>query len=175
MVDLINAFVVLLNYIFIPAFSYGSQLALGALGVSFIYAILRFANFSHGDLMSFGAMMTILFTWLFQSYGISLGFLPTAILALPLAIFATILFSLPVIYLLFRKIQKSLAYKRNIKAELGRQYKSWSSSLEKDKQRIKLLESMEDLPEDLRNSIIELDRKGIEAGEKHLRKLEKYK
>jgi hypothetical protein len=88
---------------------------------------------------------------------------------------ATILFSLPVIYLLFRKIQKSLAYKRNIKAELGRQYKSWSSSLEKDKQRIKLLESMEDLPEDLRNSIIELDRKGIEAGEKHLRKLEKYK
>ena len=94
MVDLINAFIVLLNYIFIPAFSYGSQLALGALGVSFIYAILRFANFSHGDLMSFGAMMTILFTWLLQSYGISLGFLPTAILALPLAIIATILFSL---------------------------------------------------------------------------------
>ena len=94
MVDLINAFVVLLNYIFIPAFSYGSQLALGALGVSFIYAILRFANFSHGDLMSFGAMMTILFTWLLKSYGISLGFLPTAILALPLAIIVTILFSL---------------------------------------------------------------------------------
>ena len=94
MTDLINAFIVLLNYIFIPALSYGSQLALGALGVSFIYAILRFANFSHGDLMSFGAMMTILFTWLFQSYGISLGVLPTAILALPLAIIATILFSL---------------------------------------------------------------------------------
>ena len=94
MVDLINAFIVLLNYIFIPALSYGSQLALGALGVSFIYAILRFANFSHGDLMSFGAMMTILFTWLLQSYGISLGFLPTAILALPLAILATILFTL---------------------------------------------------------------------------------
>jgi len=94
MVDLINALIVLLNYIFIPAFSYGSQLALGALGVSFIYAILRFANFSHGDLMSFGAMMTILFTWLLQSYGISLGFLPTAILALPFAIIATILFSL---------------------------------------------------------------------------------
>ena len=94
MVDLINALIVLLNYIFIPALSYGSQLALGALGVSFIYAILRFANFSHGDLMSFGAMMTILFTWLFQSYGISLGVLPTAILALPFAIIATILFSL---------------------------------------------------------------------------------
>ena len=44
--------------------------------------------------MSFGAMMTILFTWLFQSYGISLGFLPTAIFALPFAIIVTILFSL---------------------------------------------------------------------------------
>ena len=109
MVDLVNAFIVLLNYVFIPALSYGSQLALGALGVSFIYAILRFANFSHGDLMSFGAMMTILFTWVFQSYGISLGFLPTAILALPLAIFATILFSIITDRFVFRhyRIKKS--------------------------------------------------------------------
>ena len=88
---------------------------------------------------------------------------------------ATILFSLPIIYVLFRKIQKTLAYKRNIKSELGRQYKHWSSSLEKDKKRMKILESMEELPEDLKNSILDLDRKGIEAGEKRLRKLEKYK
>ena len=109
MVDLINAVIVLLNYIFIPALSYGSQLALGALGVSFIYAILRFANFSHGDLMSFGAMMTILFTWLFQSYGISLGFLPTALLAIPLAIIVTILFSIITDRFVFRhyRIKKS--------------------------------------------------------------------
>ena len=109
MVDLVNALIVLLNYIFIPALSYGSQLALGALGVSFIYAILRFANFSHGDLMSFGAMVTILFTWLLQSYGISLGFLPTAILALPLAIIVTILFSIITDRFVFRhyRIKKS--------------------------------------------------------------------
>ena len=109
MIDLINAIVVLLNYIFIPALSYGSQLALGALGVSFVYAILRFANFSHGDLMSFGAMMTILFTWLFQSYGISLGFLPTALLAIPLAIIVTILFSIITDRFVFRhyRIKKS--------------------------------------------------------------------
>ena len=109
MIDLVNAFIVLLNYIFIPALSYGSQLALGALGVSFIYAILRFANFSHGDLMSFGAMITILFTWLFQSYGISLGFLPTALLAIPLAIIVTILFSIITDRFVFRhyRIKKS--------------------------------------------------------------------
>ena len=88
---------------------------------------------------------------------------------------ATVLFSLPIIYLLIRRIQKSLAYKRNIKEELGRQYKSMFSSIEKDKKRMKLLESMDDLPEDLRNSILDLDRKGMESAEKRLRKLEKYK
>ena len=71
MVDILNAIVVLLNFVFIPAISYGSQLALGALGVSFVYAILRFANFSHGEFMSFGTMITILFTWFFQFHGIN--------------------------------------------------------------------------------------------------------
>ena len=109
MTDVLNSIVVLLNYIFIPGLSYGSQLALGALGVSFIYAILRFANFSHGEFMSFGAMITILFTWLFQSYGITLGLLPTALLAIPFAIGATILLSLATNRLVFRyyRIKKS--------------------------------------------------------------------
>ena len=39
--------------------------------------------------MAFGAMVTILFTWLFQSWGITLGPLPTALLAIPLGILAT--------------------------------------------------------------------------------------
>ena len=43
MIDIINAIVLLLNYIFIPAITYGSQLALGALGITFIYGILRFS------------------------------------------------------------------------------------------------------------------------------------
>ncbi len=109
MIDILNAIVVLLNYIIIPGLSYGSQLALGALGVSFIYAILRFANFSHGEFMSFGAMVTILFTWLFQSYGITLGFLPTALLAIPFAILATITLSLVTNRIVFRyyRIKKS--------------------------------------------------------------------
>ena len=109
MIDILNAIVVLLNYIIIPGLSYGSQLALGALGVSFIYAILRFANFSHGEFMSFGAMITILFTWLFQSYGITLGFLPTALLATPFAILATIILSLVTNRIVFRyyRIKKS--------------------------------------------------------------------
>ncbi len=84
--DFINAILVLLNYTIIPALTHGSQLALGAIFVTLIYGILRFANFATGDMMSFGTMVTILFTWYFQSLGISLGFLPTALLAIPFAI-----------------------------------------------------------------------------------------
>ena len=91
MIDFINSIVVLLNFIIIPGITYGSQLALGALGVTFVYAILRFANFAHGEIMSFGAMITILLTWFFQSQNINLGILPTALLALPIGILATII------------------------------------------------------------------------------------
>ncbi|WP_107495867.1 branched-chain amino acid ABC transporter permease [Thalassobius sp. I31.1] len=88
--DLINALVALANFVLVPAIAYGSQLALGALGVTLIYGILRFSNFAHGDTMAFGAMATILVTWLLQSWGVSLGPLPTALLALPFGILATI-------------------------------------------------------------------------------------
>jgi branched-chain amino acid transport system permease protein len=81
--DLINALVVFANFVMIPAVSYGAQLALGALGVTLIYGILRFSNFAHGDTMAFGTMATILFTWWFQALGLSLGVLPTALIALP--------------------------------------------------------------------------------------------
>ena len=92
--DFINSIVLLLNYIFVPALSYGSQLALGAIFVSLIYGILRFAYFTAGDLMSFGTMFTILFTWYFQSLGINLGILPTALLAIPFGIIITIFYVL---------------------------------------------------------------------------------
>ena len=87
--DFLNAIVALTNFVIVPAIAYGSQLALGALGITLIYGILRFSNFAHGDVMAFGTMVTILFTWWFQSLGISLGVLPTALLALPLGIVAT--------------------------------------------------------------------------------------
>ncbi len=54
--------------------------------MTLIYGILRFSNFAHGDTMAFGTMITILFTWWFQSMGISFGPLPTALLALPIGI-----------------------------------------------------------------------------------------
>lgn len=84
--DLLNALVALTNFVLVPAIAYGSQLALGALGVTLIYGILRFSNFAHGDTMAFGTMVTVLVTWWMQSIGLSLGPLPTALLALPFGI-----------------------------------------------------------------------------------------
>ena len=102
----INALVTLMNFVVIPATAYGAQLALGALGVTLVYGILRFSNFAHGDAMAFGAMTTILFTWGLQALGVSLGPIPTALLALPLGIVVTALFLLGtdrVVYRFYRR------------------------------------------------------------------------
>jgi len=82
----LNALVLFSNFVLIPAASYGAQIALGALGVTLIYGVLRFGNFAHGELMAFGTMGVILITWLMQSVGINAGPLPTALLALPFGI-----------------------------------------------------------------------------------------
>ena len=100
--DILNALVALANFVIVPGIAYGSQLALGALGVTLIYGILRFSNFAHGDTMAFGAMVTILFTWLLQGWGVSLGPLPTALLALPAGILGTALLVLATDRLVYR-------------------------------------------------------------------------
>ena len=107
--DFLNAIILLLNYIFVPALAYGSQLALGAIFVTLIYGILRFANFATGDMMSFGTMVAILFTWYFQSLGISLGVLPTALIAIPFAIIFMIIYMLFIDKFVFKyyRVQKS--------------------------------------------------------------------
>lgn len=102
MENITNAVVLLTNFLILPGLAYGSQLALGALGVTLIYAVLRFSNFAHGESMSFGAMATILATWWLQSMNVSLGVLPTALLALPFGIAITALFLLGTDRLVYR-------------------------------------------------------------------------
>ena len=108
--DFLNALVAFLNFVFVPGLAYGAQLALGALGVTLIYGILRFSNFAHGDTMAFGTMVTILITWWFQSIGLTAGILPTALLALPIGIAATALLVLATdrtIYRFYRRQKAS--------------------------------------------------------------------
>ena len=107
--DILNALVAFLNFVFVPGLAYGAQLALGALGVTLIYGILRFSNFAHGDTMAFGTMVTILVTWFFQSIGITAGILPTALLALPFGIAATALLVLGTDRMVYRFYRKQKA------------------------------------------------------------------
>jgi branched-chain amino acid transport system permease protein len=104
--DPLNALVAFLNFIVVPGLAYGSQLALGALGITLIFSVLRFSNFAHGDTMAFGTAFVILFTWWFQSMGITGGPVPTALIVLPFGILATIAMLLAtdrVVYRFYRK------------------------------------------------------------------------
>ena len=107
--DFINAIILILNFTVLPALTYGSQLALGAIFVTLIYGILRFANFATGDMMSFGTMFAVLLTYYFQSIGLNLGFLPTALLTIPFAVLMMIIYMLTIDKFVFSyyRIKKS--------------------------------------------------------------------
>ncbi|HMB77459.1 MAG TPA: branched-chain amino acid ABC transporter permease [Kiloniellaceae bacterium] len=109
MQDILNAIVLFANFVLVPAMAYGSQLALGALGVTLIYGILRFSNFAHGEIMSFGTMFALIAMWAFQAEGIGIEPAPTILLGLPFGIAATVLMLLLVDRLVFRyyRLKKS--------------------------------------------------------------------
>ena len=75
---------------------------------------LALFNFAHGELMSFGAMITVLLTWWLQAQNIGLGVLPTALIALPVAMLMTILLALATDKLVFsyyrQKRSESVTY-----------------------------------------------------------------
>jgi branched-subunit amino acid ABC-type transport system permease component len=107
-VDIINAFALLTNFVLLPALSYGSQLALGALAVTLVYSVLRFSNFAQGDSMAFGTMIVILLTGFMISRGWTISGIPTALLVIPVAIVFTSMYLLTMdrlIYQHYRKIK----------------------------------------------------------------------
>ena len=83
--DLLNAFLWILNFLILPAVTYGSALALGALGVTLVFGILRFANFAHGDLMAFGAVVALICVEFLNQFGIFTYPIPAGLLFLPVA------------------------------------------------------------------------------------------
>jgi len=70
----------LLNFYVIPGIVLGSIYALGAVGITLIFAILRYAHLAHGDLATLGAFIAFAIV---TSAGIS------PLMALPLAMIAT--------------------------------------------------------------------------------------
>ena len=91
MIEFIN------NYL-LPGLILGSIYALGAIGVSMIFSILRFAHFAHGDLMTFGA-------YLAYAVVVALGWPPLA--ALPFALVGTSLTALAIDRYAYRPFRKS--------------------------------------------------------------------
>src|SRR5262249_25468521 len=49
----------------IPGLVTGCIYALGAIGVSLLFGILRFAHFAHGDVMTLGGYIALTFVWWF--------------------------------------------------------------------------------------------------------------
>jgi len=76
-----NELLVFFNFYFVPGLVLGSIYALGAIGVSLVFGILRFAHFAHGDLMSVGAYIAL---FVVAATGIS------PLYAIPVAIIGTV-------------------------------------------------------------------------------------
>jgi len=87
----------------------GATLALGAIGLTLTYNILRFANFAHGEFLTFGAYFALVFVALFgagQAVGpLTFGWRFAAAIAVAVALTAGLALLLD--WLLFRVLRKS--------------------------------------------------------------------
>ncbi len=79
-----NELVFFINKVLISGAVTGSIYAMGAIGITLIYSILRFSHFAHADLMTTGAFVTLVLTSMFPQAGSVVG-LPTAFVMLPIA------------------------------------------------------------------------------------------
>lgn len=87
----------------------GATLALGAIGLTLTYNILRFANFAHGEFLTFGAYFALLFAAFFAG-GQTLGPLTFGwrfLAAIAAAIVLTAMLALLLDWLLFRSLRTS--------------------------------------------------------------------
>ncbi len=88
-----NELIFFINKVLISGAVLGSIYALGAIGVTLIFGILRFAHFAHGDLMTLGAFVSFLLALACAHYGIAAP-IPTGFLVLPVAMVITAVISL---------------------------------------------------------------------------------
>ncbi len=83
-----NELIFFINKVIISGGIIGCIYAFGAVGVTLVFGILRFANFAHADLMTIGAFYALMLASLFAGAGPIVG-LPTGFVVLPLAAAAT--------------------------------------------------------------------------------------
>src|SRR4029079_16733827 len=78
-----------INKVLISGAVLGSVYALGAIGVTLIFGILRFAHFAHGDMMTLGAFFTFVISLILYHYGVYLP-LPMGFVVMPLGMVLTV-------------------------------------------------------------------------------------
>jgi branched-chain amino acid transport system permease protein len=91
---------------------FGSIISLGAIGLTLVYGIIRFANFAHGDLMSTGAyialfMVSGLLAWIGvpdTNFG-SLSFGWRMLIAFPVAMFVVACVAIALDRILYQKLR----------------------------------------------------------------------
>lgn len=83
-----NELIFFFNKVVIAGTVLGSVYALGAIGVTLIFGILRFAHFAHGDMMTLGAFVTFVLATGLAMLGVTAP-LPLGFLLLPAAMVIT--------------------------------------------------------------------------------------
>lgn len=87
-----------INLYLLPGIAVGCIYALGAVGISLIFAILRFAHFAHGDVMTLGAYI---------AYSLVAGFGWSVYAALPIALIGGALASVVIDHTVYKPFRRS--------------------------------------------------------------------
>ena len=89
-----NELIFFFNNVIVAGVVLGSIYAVGAIGVTLIFGILRFAHFAHGDMMTMGGFIAFVLMLGCQALGITTPLLPTGFLVLPVAMVLTAIIAL---------------------------------------------------------------------------------
>ena len=99
----------------------GSIIALGAIGLTMVFGILRFINFAHGDIMTVGAYLTFLNLSLLHLVGLHGSFFPFLSFGYPLilAMFFSMLMTASIAIFINQVLYKPLRKMRSPNVTLG--------------------------------------------------------
>ena len=94
---------------------FGSIISIGAIGLSLVYGIVRFANFAHGDLMSTGAyialfMVTWALAWIPDTNFGQLSFGWRMLIAFPVAMFVVACVAIALDRILYQKLRRKKSH-----------------------------------------------------------------
>ncbi len=104
-----NELIFFINKVVVAGSVIGCIYALGAVGATLVFGILRFANFAHADMMTVGAFVALMAAALLPGAGPAVG-LPTGFVVLPIAAAAVALLAVALDRMFYQPLRE-----RNVK------------------------------------------------------------